>query len=138
MPRSRAASIGLGLAAVAMVGVDVDADLDLVEWQAPAHLVMHPVEHCHGVAAGADVGLVRDHDQDEVKILETPRCLLDSRQDAEIGHAGRRHGSSVAPHVGADHPIAVEKYGAPHHLVAFLCSLGCETRQCQTTAWNAS
>src|SRR3979409_1706965 len=26
----------------------------------------------------------------------------------------------------------------PHHLVEICCSFGCDTRQCQTTAWNAS
>src|SRR3990167_9777672 len=32
----------------------------------------------------------------------------------------------------------VREYLDPYHVVGCFCSAGCETRQCQITAWNAS
>ena len=65
-------------------------------------------------------------------------CLLHARQEVKILQPRRRYGTAVTLHIGVDDAVAVEKDGAHHHLVAFFCSFGCETRQCQTTAWKAS
>ena len=41
-----------------------------------------------------------------------------------------------------DDAVTIDEHGAAadrlYHLVGARCSLGCDTRQCQTTAWNAS
>ena len=90
-----------------------------------------------GVAAG-DVGLIGADDDQVAGLLEPAHGVLNAGQETKLGERGRRNGFAVALEVGVDDAVAIEKDGRPHHLVAFRCSFGCETRQCQTTAWNAS
>src|SRR5262245_10675440 len=51
-------------------------------------------------------------------------------------------GPAIADNRAVDHAVAVEEDRAAqsgaHHFVATCCRMGCETRQCHTTAWNAS
>ena len=58
----------LRLAAIAAIGVVMEADRDLIQGQAVLQLAVHLFHGVGGESAPGDVGLVRDHDQDE------PRC----------------------------------------------------------------
>ena len=91
-----------------------------------------------------DVRLVGHDDQQEARLAQRRKRLPDARQNLKFGDAGGRIGLAVAHEGAIEHPVAIEEHGASHgrtadsHLVWLAFSLGCETRRCQTTAWNAS
>ena len=94
--------------------------------------------------SAGDVRLVRHDDQKEARFVQRCERLSDAGQDLKLGDAGGRVGLAVAHRGAIEHPVAIEEHGASHgrtadsHLVWLAFSLGCETRRCQTTAWNAS
>jgi len=55
-----------------------------------------------------------------------------------LGELLRRKGAAIVEFGDCQNPVSVEKDCArpalAHHLVLCVCSTGCETRQCQTTA----
>jgi hypothetical protein len=85
-------------------------------------------------AARSDVGPI-GADYDEIgRLFELARRHFYAGQQAEILQGCRSDGFAVTFQVGVDHAVTIEKDRRAYHLVAFRCSCGCETRQCQTTA----
>src|SRR5216684_2892483 len=90
--------------------------------------------------AGGDVGLVGDDDIEESRRTQRLQRLAYAGKQLQIGKRARRVRLAVAHDRLVDHAVAVEKHRAAlrYHFVAVCCRAGCDTRQCQTTAWNAS
>lgn len=128
---------GLRFAATAIVLFCMRTDFDVVDRQPQPEFSVHGTDDFPIRSSGRDVGLVRHDDDLEPRRFEFRHRLLHARKDAELLEPRRCDGPSLPQHVRADHPVAIEECGT-YHLVAFLCSFGCETSACQTTAWNAS
>ena len=130
---------GLGLAAGAACVLPVRTHPDLVHRDPPAQLFVHRLHHAALNQAIADIGLVGHHDDKEPCILQCAHCADYARQQAEITQSPRRIGLAAADPATVDNSVAIEENRPrTYHFVAFIWSLGWETRQCHTTEWNAS
>ena len=128
----------LGLAALALIGIDVKTDLDVIDRQPLTKFRMHGVDRGSGRAAGRHVRLVGHHHQQETGCLGSTGGLDDAWQQLKLSQRGWGDRTTVPFHIGVEHAVAIEEYGPRYHLVAFFCSLGCDTKQCQITAWSAA
>ena len=131
--RGRQEQSGLGLAASAVVGVGVIANIKGVDRHSPRDFAVDGLYGRLRRPAGGDVWLVRHHDGQKAGRFECLHRRGNAIEQPQVFNARRRHRLSCAFQVCIQHPVAVEKDGS-HHLVAFTCRSGCDTRQCQITA----
>ena len=120
-----------------MSAFGVQANFKIVDRHQRVNSVVHCLHRRLRRESGADVRLVGYDDEEKARVLEPLRCCCGVRKDAKFVEGGGRHRLAVTNQIGVDDAITIEEDGL-HHLVAFFCSFGCDTRQCQTTAWNAS
>ena len=108
---------------------------------------MDCLDHWSRYAAGADVRLVRSHDQEIPATVQRVERLGHTGQQFELIETFGRMGLAAADDCAVDDAVSVEEDGAVHalagpatdsHFARWTASAGCDTRQCQTTAWNAS
>src|SRR6266702_931521 len=90
-----------------------------------------------------DIGLVGDDHGKKARRAQALERFGHPRQDFQPVERSGRIRLAVAHDGGIDDAVAVEEHRAPpafrrYHFVAVCCSAGCDTRQCQTTAWKAS
>src|SRR5439155_5031859 len=105
----------LWFAAVAAVSVVVKADRDVVQRQGLTQLAVHLVHGVGGESAARDVGLVRDHDQDEAGGAQTLARTLDARQDLQFLEAARGPWNTLANARLDEHAVPVEEDGGSAH-----------------------
>src|SRR5688572_30762508 len=148
----------LRFAAGAGVGVGVIADADVIDRERCAQVGVDRFHRRLRLPAGADVGLIGDHNDAETRLLQRVHCIGHARQELELGHAPGRIGLAIPDRRAIDHSVAIEKHGPVHvcagltfasgvgaampatdsHFARCTASAGCDTSACQTTAWNAS
>ena len=95
------------------------------------------------LSAPGHVGLIRDHDEEKPGTPQTCQRFRSSGGYFHLSRRRRREGLPVLYYRSIQDPVAVKKHGSSHyrvdsHLVCWTFSLGCDTRRCQTTPWNAS
>jgi hypothetical protein len=101
---------------------------------------MHLLDNVSADETVADVGLIGDDDDDVSMFLQRLDGSRRVWNEPEIIESPGSVGSAGAHQRAAQHAVTVQENGWSHryHFVGCLCSFGCDTRQCQTTAWNAS
>src|SRR5436309_3653698 len=111
---------------------------------------MHGFHHLTPLGPLGHIRLVGRDNQQKPGISQSKESLPDTRQNFEFDQRRWRIGFAVSQHGTVQHAIPVKKnrpsshahrfaaFIVVSHLVPAVCNNGCDTRQCQTTAWNAS
>src|SRR5436189_3472431 len=104
---------------------------------------MHRFNGFATLGAAANVGLVGDDNQKEVRRLELRTPVKNVLVKLQLLDVKWRMGRSVADRDPVDYSVAIEKncasrYFMLSHFASATLRVGCEIHKCQTTAWNAS
>lgn len=100
--------------------------------------------------SSGDIRLVGGEDQQEAGLVEGTQGFRHSWQDLQLLERRRRIPLAVLHPRPIDDTVPIKKnrpvhkryafavFAVPSHLASTICNFGCETKQCQTTDWNAS
>src|SRR5438477_4500674 len=104
---------------------------------------MHRFNGFATLGAAANVGLVGDDNQKEVRSLKLRTPVRNILVKLELLDVRWRMRRSVPDRDPVDYSVAIEKncgsrYFMLSHFVSATLRVGCEIHKCQTTAWNAS
>src|SRR5215475_10345292 len=104
---------------------------------------MHRFNRLATLDASADIRLVCNNHQEEVRSLKSRALVDDIVVEFEILRARRGMRFSIPDVHSVNYSVAIQKYCAScylmlSHFVSATLRLGCEIHKCQITAWNAS
>src|SRR4030095_6248080 len=128
--------------AVTLAGVIANLNT-IKQWKRRFHFQIHRFNGFTTLGAAANIGLVGDDNQEEVRGLKPRTPIRNIFIKLEFLHVTRGIRHSVPDRDSVDYSIAIEKncrtsYFMLSHFVSATLRAGCEIHKCHTTAWNAS
>src|ERR671925_1136779 len=104
---------------------------------------MHRFNRLAALGPAADIRLVGNNHQQEVRIFKSRASVDDIPVEFEVLRAQRGMRLSIPYDRPVDYSVAIQKYCAScylmlSHFVSATLRPGCEIHKCQITAWNAS